>query len=281
MPGLARNMPPLADCHRFSSVLTRKGGTVTRLKPPFTQFKGNPYIQYLDDARSFAEITASELRQAGVNMNFAPVMDWVPEGVPDSIMAARVFKGDISTVSALGCQVIRSLQENGIMAVAKHFPGIGRTVLDSHLVLPVLDIDPELLKQTDLIPFQDAVGCKVAGMMLSHIFYPKLDSRWQASLSPIIARDLIRDEMGYEGLVMTDDLDMKAIESDMATCIKQVLLCCIDQVLVCHRGPAIDEAYQEILRLRKENDTLLENACASVGRVLSAKATYLNYTLPD
>ncbi len=247
----------------------QEGGVVARLKKPFTVFKGNPYIESVREANNFASITADELKQAGINMNFAPVLDIAPVGV-DSIMQDRVFKGKAKNVSTLGMEVIHTLQRNGIMAVAKHFPGIGRTIKDSHFYLPVLDIDLETLGQSDLIPFMDAKDEGVAGLMLSHILYPRLDSQWQASLSPLIANDLLRRQMGYDGLVMTDDLDMKAIGHDIKTCILQILKSGIDMALICHKGPDIDVAYYEILRLMNEDETLHIMGKKSIERIIGS-----------
>ena len=190
--------------------IDQEGGQVTRLKEPFTQFPGNPHMKNEADAVHFAEVTAAELNQVGINMNMAPVMDVAPEDF-NSIMEKRAFGGDPNWVSRLGVKVINHLQQNGIMAVAKHFPGIGRTILDSHQDLPVLDDDITALERFDLIPFEAGILHDVSGIMLSHIFYPQLDDQWPASLSTYIARDLLRRRMGYDGLVMTDDLDMGAI----------------------------------------------------------------------
>ncbi len=190
-------------------------------------------------------------------------------------MKDRVFKGEAKNVSRLGREVIHTLQKKNIVAVAKHFPGIGRTVKDSHFHLPVLDIDLETLKQSDLVPFADAKNEGVSGIMLSHILYPQLDKRWQASLSPLIAHDLLRDQMGYEGLVMTDDLDMKAIVHDMKTCIRQILRAGIDMGLICHKGPDIDVAYHEIIRLLNEDERLFLMGKTSVERILRIKKKYL------
>ncbi|WP_299982343.1 beta-N-acetylhexosaminidase [Desulfobacula sp.] len=252
----------------------QEGGTVARFKEPFTVFRGNPFIESVQDARNFASITADELKQVGINMNFAPVLDIVPEGV-DSIMKDRVFKGGAEQVSTLGMKVIHTLQENGIMAVAKHFPGIGRTLKDSHFRLPVLDIDLETLRQSDMIPFVAAKNEGVSGIMLSHISYPQLDSLWQASLSPFIGNGLLRSQMGYDGLVMTDDLDMKAIQHDMKTCIRQVLKSGIDMALICHKGPDIDKASHEIISLLNEDETLYGMGEKSVERILRIKKKYL------
>lgn len=272
-----------ADCQAYAKecrvpplfvAVDQEGGTVARLKEPFTVFPGNPFIESIQEARTFASITAGELKQVGINMNFAPVLDIAPAGT-DSIMKDRVFRGDEKMVSLLGMEVIRTLQENGIMAVAKHFPGIGRTIKDSHFHLPVLDIDLETLKQVDMVPFAHAKKEGVSGIMLSHISYPGLDPRWQASLSPFIANDLLRDHLGYDGLVMTDDLDMKAISSDMKTCIRQILISGIDLALICHKGPNMDIAFNEMAQHLHADESLYLLGKKSVERILRFKKKYL------
>ena len=247
---------------------------MARLREPFTLFKGNPYIETLEDARHFAAVTARELKSIGVNMNLAPVLD-VAGDKGDSIMKDRAFKGNPERVASLGTEVIRTFQNNGILAVAKHFPGIGRTVKDSHLFLPELDMDLPDLETSDFIPFMAAKNEGVSGIMLSHILYPKLDEKWPASLSPFIAKDLLRDWIGYEGLVMTDDLDMKAIEKDIGTCVYQILSSGIDMALICHKGPNIDKAYHEIRRLLQEDETLSILGKKSLERILRVKQKYL------
>jgi beta-N-acetylhexosaminidase len=253
--------------------IDQEGGTVARLKAPFTLFKGNPFIQTPADARNFAVITAQELLSIGVNMNLAPVLDVVPDTV-DSIMKDRAFKGDADAVSTLGMEVILTLQENNIMAVAKHFPGIGRTVKDSHFFLPVLDTDLETLKKSDMLPFAAAKD-SVAGIMLSHILYSSLDSQWSASLSQVIVRTLLRDQIGYNGLVMTDDLDMKAIDHDIETCICQILIAGVDMALVCHEGPNMDKAFHELVRHFETDAAMRKQGKESVDRIIRLKKRFL------
>ena len=118
----------------------------------------------------------------------------------------------------------------------------------------------------------------VSGVMLSHISYPRLDNTWQASLSPAIARDLLRRELKYEGLVMTDDLDMKAISHDMETCIRQIMISQIDLALVCHSGPNVGKARDEVVRLLETDEDLFGLGMASVERILSAKERFLSRT---
>lgn len=256
--------------------IDQEGGQVARLKPPFTQFPGNPAMRHLEDAVNFARVTATELKQLGINMNMAPVLDVAPKGV-DSIMAGRVFDGDPGRVSAMGMTVIDHLQQRGIMAVAKHFPGIGRTVLDSHLALPNLDIDVKALTDFDLIPFRSAIQGNVAGIMLSHIRYTGIDPVWPASLSQAIAADLLRRKMNYNGVVMTDDLDMGAIKPshDIGTAIGQIMLADVDIALICHKGPDIEAACEKIRQTLAEQAHLRQMGKRSFKRILRLKRIYL------
>ena len=265
------NLPPL-----FIAI-DQEGGQVARLKPPFTQFPGNPAMQGREDAIQFARITARELKDIGVNMDMAPVLDIAPKEI-ESIMAGRAFGSDPRRVADMGLTVIENLQQRGIMAVAKHFPGIGRTVLDSHLALPDLDTDVEALGQSDLIPFRTAAENNVAGMILSHIRYTAIDPVWPASLSPAVTLDLLRRQMGHDGVVMTDDLDMGAIKPgyDIETAIGQILRADVDIALICHKGPDIQSAWEKIRTEMEADEKLREMGQRSLERIMRLKRAYLS-----
>jgi len=256
--------------------IDQEGGQVARLKEPFTLFPGNPHMNSEKDAVRFAEITAAELNQVGINMNLAPVMDVAPQEI-NSIMAGRTFGGDPAWVSRLGVKVIEHLQQNNIIAVAKHFPGIGRTTLDSHMDLPVLGDDLSDIEQFDLIPFEAGIRHGVSGVMLSHIFYPKLDPQWPASLSIQIGKDLLRKQLGFNGIVLTDDLDMGAIAKhyDIGTSIHRILAADIDLALVCRQGPNIEIAYEEILQGLTNSSEIKAKGIESVERIMRLKKKYL------
>ncbi len=269
-----------ADCGQppLFIAIDQEGGQVARLKPPFTQFPEKPPLKSEADAEKFARITSRELLDAGINMNMAPVMD-VADPTIDSIMLKRAFSHDPDIVSKIGAKVITGLQKGRILAVAKHFPGIGRTTLDSHIDQPILDADVEKL-QVDLAPFAAAVDSQAAGMMLSHIRYSALDPDLPASLSVKIARDLLRSRMGYDGLVLTDDLDMGAISNhfDIDTAVDCILAADIDLILVCHKGPAQGRAFTRTCTwLEKEPGPRL-SGLTSVQRIMRFKQQYLGDT---
>jgi len=257
--------------------IDQEGGQVARLKEPFTQFPGNSVMTEVADAVYFAQTTANELAQAGINMNLAPVMDVAPEEI-SSIMSARSFGQDPFWVSKLGLTVISHLQQNKIMAVAKHFPGIGRTVADSHIDLPSCECDLAELESCDLIPFADSIEQEVAGIMLSHVIYKKIDPRWPASLSQRIALKLLRKRMRFSGISMTDDLDMGAINKhyDIKTAIRQILQADIDMTLICHQGPNIEIAYKEIRKHLASSPEIKAMGIESVKRIMALKKKYLD-----
>jgi beta-N-acetylhexosaminidase len=259
--------PPL-----FISI-DQEGGAVARLKAPhFTEYSGNPGMKNESDAIYFAQTVARELTEMGINMNMAPVMDVAPEGFA-SVMEKRMFGRDPAWVSKMGTIVIDTMQAHGVMAVAKHFPGIGRTTLDSHLDLPETDLTQEDLESFDLIPFQAAAAAGVSGMMLSHIRYKNIDPTWPASISPVITSQLLRRRMGFRGIVMTDDLDMGAIKNhyDIRTVIRQILASEADIALICHKGPDIQTAHEEFLKSYDRNESLHQKWLESIRRILACK----------
>ncbi len=256
--------------------IDQEGGAVARLKEPFTQFPGNPHIHDREDADRFAALTCVELSHIGVNMNLAPVLD-VAGFCRRSVMAERSFPGDPENVARLGSAVIEGFQRRGIMAVAKHFPGIGRTVVDSHVDRPELDANPDILAKTDLVPFRAAITSGVAGIMLSHVRYAYLDEAFPASLSVPIAGDMLRKQLGYGGVVMTDDLDMGAVTGyyDIPTVVRCLSRAGIDLALVCHKGPARDQVKEEFLRSVCDSAEDRAAALAAAGRIMALKKRYL------
>jgi len=259
--------------------IDQEGGPVARLGPPFSVFPGNRAIgesRSEEAARAFGTTTARELKDVGINVNFAPVLDVVPEGLDSSVMADRVFGTDPDLVAILGKAVIESHQARGVAATAKHFPGIGRTTVDSHMDLPFLDTKQDLLQATDLVPFQTAIDVGVEAVMLSHIVYNDVDATWPAGLSSVIARDLLRGTMGFTGVTITDDLDMGAIDKhyDVGTFVERICKAEIDMALICHDKKKMAVAYEALLTAIRSSDEVKSKTVDSVVRILRLKERY-------
>lgn len=158
-----------------------------------------------------AECIAEETRALGIGWNFAPVAD-INTNPRNPIINIRAFGDRPETVSAHVRAYVRGMQDNGVVACAKHFPGHGDTSIDSHLELPVLDADLDRLRRVELAPFAAAIEEGVRSIMVSHVAVPSIDpSGAPASLSGSLTHGLIREELGYEGVIVTDALDMHAI----------------------------------------------------------------------
>jgi len=194
----------------------QEGGIIARLDEGFTQWAVPSLLtatQNPDLAYQFGEALAEELLAVGINMNFAPVAD-LQTNLDNPIIGRRSFGNDPEMVSPIIAAVIAGMQDSGVMATVKHFPGHGDTGADSHLELPVLDFTEDDLFARELIPFQAAMDANTGAVMVAHIYFPQImDTNSPASLSSNIIQDLLRDEMGYDGIVITDALDMDAIDT--------------------------------------------------------------------
>ena len=194
--------------------IDQEGGWVIRLEEGATVLPGNMALGATDStelAERAGEITAVELAAVGVNLNFAPVMD-VNNNPQNPVIGRRSFGGSAELVSRLGVPYIRGLQHNGVLATAKHFPGHGDTTVDSHFDLPTVSHDRERIHVLELHPFRAAIDADVAAIMTAHIIYPAFDPDRPATLSPPILTNLLRKELGFDGLIITDDMEMRAID---------------------------------------------------------------------
>ncbi|MEW6188245.1 MAG: beta-N-acetylhexosaminidase [Thermodesulfobacteriota bacterium] len=265
--------------------IDQEGGTVARLKAPFSEFESQSAMAAAADPeeaiRNFVTIQARELKLMGINMDLTPVLDVNCRG-PEGLMASRSYGSDPSEVARLGAFCITEMQKAGIMACAKHFPGLGDTVLDSHKDLPIQPKEKAELEKVELVPFREAIKVPVAAMMMSHVQYPTLDSRWPASLSPPIITGLLRNELGFEGLVMTDDLEMGAIGEhfEIEEALWSAFQAGVDCLLICHSPEKIEKGYQFILKKIKKGDISEKAFKKSLMRILGLKKQFLQVFLP-
>ena len=263
----------------------QEGGRVARLREPFTPFEGNSAVgndlQAEKMARKFGEITAMEMGLVGLNMNMAPVLDVRSEAV-EKHLEGRTFGSDPAKVGHLGRIVIDSLQHNGIMAVGKHFPGLGRAPLDPHHELPTIDANAREMETRHLPPFQEAIKSGVSAIMTSHAVYPALDPDHPGTLSHIIQTDLLRNRMGFEGLIITDDLEMGAIQKGAgpAAAAVDAFEAGCDILLICENQNNVTKAMTLLRNRLLQNETLLPTFHGSVARVAAAKEKFLKNQTP-
>ncbi len=194
----------------------QEGGTIARLQEGFTRWPVPMLLtatQNEDLAYRFGRAVGTEMRAVGINMNFAPVAD-VLTNPSNVLLSRRTYGSHPELIAPVVSSVIEGMQDSKVMATAKHFPGHGDTVVDSHIELPVIDHDWWRLAQVEMTPFMASFDADVGAVMVAHIWYPSFDpdSETPASLSQRIVTGLLRDELAYPGIVMTDALDMDAID---------------------------------------------------------------------
>ena len=198
----------------------QEGGRVARLteETGFTEFPsamaltatGNPQNAY-----RVATAMAAEMRAVGINVDFAPVLD-VNNNPANPVIGIRSFSSDAQKVAEYGLAFARGLQKNGVLAFGKHFPGHGDTGVDSHIDLPLIPHDRTRLDQVELVPFQAAIAGDFAGIMTAHVTFPSIDPTpgLAATLSRPVLTGLLREELGYDGLIVTDSLEMGALAAN-------------------------------------------------------------------
>ena len=216
----------------------QEGGRVARMQQPFTEWPPAAALgRSGDDAltRRFAAALAAELHAVGINLDYAPVLD-VHTNPANPVIGDRSFAAEPDLVARLGAIVIGELQAAGIAACGKHFPGHGDTSVDSHEALPVVEHDRRRLDAIELVPFRRAIEAGVAAIMTAHVLAPALDEARIASFSPAIVTGLLKQTLRFGGVVISDDLGMKAVSAGTAlpeASVAAVAAGC-DVVLLCN-----------------------------------------------
>jgi len=217
--------------------IDQEGGRVARLKAPFTEWPPMATLGRSGDVRlveRFGRALAAELRAVGVTLDYAPVLD-VHTNARNPVIGDRALSHKAEDVARFGSALIKTLQGEGIAACGKHFPGHGDTSTDSHLELPIVEHPPERLREVEFLPFRAAVAAGVATIMTAHVLVPALDEKRPATLSRRIVSGLLREELGYGGVILSDDLEMKAVANEYPVPSAAVLAieAGCDGVLIC------------------------------------------------
>ncbi|MDD3348235.1 MAG: glycoside hydrolase family 3 N-terminal domain-containing protein [Bacilli bacterium] len=205
--------------------IDQEGGRVARLVNGGTRFIGNMAIAATnnpENAYLVGEATGEELRNYGINFDLAPVLD-VNNNPNNPVINNRSYSDNAITVSLFGQQMIAGLAESNVMGCAKHFPGHGNTSTDSHTSLPKITSTKEDLYAIELAPFISAIASGIDAIMTTHIIFSAIDKEYPATLSRAVLTDLLRDELGYQGIIVTDGMEMKAIADNYGVAQAAVL----------------------------------------------------------
>jgi beta-N-acetylhexosaminidase len=221
-------------------LIDQEGGRVARLKPPtwsarpaagrFGEVFAKRREAACEAAYLNARLIAADLGEIGINVDCLPVLDLPVPGSSD-IIGDRAFASDPISVIELGRAVIEGLTEGGVLPVMKHIPGHGRATADSHLALPRVATSAEELSASDFVTFRSLNQCPMA--MTAHVVYEAIDPQRPATTSPKVIRDVIRGEIGFDGLLMSDDLSMEALSGPVSARAKAALFAGCDVVLHC------------------------------------------------
>ena len=276
---LCRSLWEIEKEHPPFIAIDQEGGRVHRLPAPFTHFPaaaalgrtGNTGLAY-----RFGLATARELAAVGINLNFAPVLD-VHSNPDNPVIGDRLLSSDPRQVAALGWAIIEGLRDGGIIPCGKHFPGHGDTTKDSHLELPVVEKDLTALRAVELPPFVRACRNQIESLMTAHVLYPSLDRDYPATLSQAIIGRFLREEIGYQGVVFGDDLEMNAISKNfsLAEAVSRSVRAGVDVLLFCHEIEAAMQAFEHLCRETETEERLRERVESSYQRIKRLKERYL------
>ncbi len=256
-----------------------EGGRVSRMPIELNDMPSLKKIGLLNNpqvAYKIGTILAKELNLFGFNMNFAPVLD-INSNPSNPVIGDRSFGSSFELVSELGVQMMKGIQSLGVIPVVKHFPGHGDTVTDSHVGLPIINHSLERLNSFEWAPFKSAIDAQADAMMIAHMLLTKIDPVYPASLSHTIISDLLRNQLGFNGVVITDDLTMEAITATfkLGDAAIKSLNAGVDILLVCH-GEDSTISVVNAIRQAIANGTLsMTRIDESVTRILTLKQKYL------
>ena len=217
------------------TTIDQEGGIVTRIKEGVTPISGNMAISatgQVENAEITSDILARELTLLGANMNLAPVVD-VNNNPQNPVINVRSYGENPDLVSGFSSASLRGYKNRDMLAVAKHFPGHGDTSLDSHFDLPVVEHGLERLHKVELKPFKQMIEDKIEGIMISHVMFKAIDEKRPATLSKEVVTGLLRDELGYDGLIMTDCMEMHAVAKTFIpeNAVVEAILAGVDMVM--------------------------------------------------
>ncbi|WP_186802657.1 beta-N-acetylhexosaminidase [Lacrimispora celerecrescens] len=259
--------------------IDQEGGVVRRLPEGSVSIPGAMALTQTGDKENAYEaalLTGQELRELGINFNLAPVLD-INNNPDNPVIGVRSFGPDKTMVSKFGCAMVKGYLDAGIMCSVKHFPGHGDTAVDSHLSLPCIRKSYEELEQEELIPFIEAFQRGATAVTLAHILFPRIEKEHlPVTMSETIIQGILRNRLGFEGLVISDCLEMNAIKEyfGTATGAKKAIMAGVDLVFISHTASLAAEAAREIERAVESGEIPISRIDDAVERILAYKKRY-------
>ncbi len=256
----------------------QEGGRVSKLSGELISFPTNREIGLTNNEQfsyKIGALLARELKAFGFNLNFAPILD-VNSNPKNQVIGDRSFGDNPEIVSKLGIQTMKGIQSQKIIPTIKHFPGHGDTAVDSHLELPIVYKSLAELKKLELIPFERSVASGADVVMVAHILLPKLDANFPASMSKTVITDLLRKQLHFNGVVITDDMTMKAITDHypIGKAAVESVKAGSDIILVAHDYNNITETISSLKVAVQKGEISEQRLNDSVSRIISLKRNY-------
>jgi len=280
---LIRNIQSISKDHGIPMffAIDQEGGIVHRIKGEFYKPPSQPAIGATNSdelARKVGLSVGSALRSLGISINLAPVLD-VPSDILASPMTGRSYSNDFKIVERLGIAYINGLKDAGLLATAKHFPDIGRAADDSHLKLPYGTWKTQDEKDNDMMPFKSAVRAGVDIIMVGHFIAEPGDTKNPISLSSFWMKDVLRKELGFGGLIIVDNIEMKPVEDIMSIseAAVQSFKAGADIIMVSHERKKQEEVFNALMEAVKKGNISNERLNESLRRIIEAKGRIMSH----
>jgi len=283
LEALTRSLQQAAR-HSILVAIDQEGGAVARLREGFTESPGAMTLGAADDPQLTEQVSgvlATEMRAVGVSWNLAPAID-ITHNIHNPSVGTRSLGADPEHVSRHAVAQIKGFQGKGVAATAKHFPGKANTPVDPHVELPVIEGRLDQMWGTDLVPFRAACGAGVAAVMVTHVQFKDIEPTYPSTMSRRIITGLLRERLGFRGLVTTDCMEMKAVTNRYGPGESAVLAATAgaDTILFSHTREYQEAAYEALLEAARSGRLPLEQVDGSVRRISEVKKRYTSYPRP-
>lgn len=273
--------------HPAFITIDQEGGVVTRLPKECCNVMGAMAVTATGDSKNaeiLAKITARELKSLGVNFNLAPVMD-VNNNPKNPVIGVRSYSDTAKDVIEYGVSALKGYQESDLLACAKHFPGHGDTTVDSHIGLPVIDKSLEELEELELSTFKAVIEHGILAVMTSHILFPKLEpNHVPCTMSRRMITGILKEQIGFEGLVLSDCMEMDAIRKYYGTAngVVEAMAAGVDLVLVSHTAQLLEEGILAVYKALEEERLSKQEMEKSAAKIIAYKQKYIDLSvLPE